>query len=126
MRAFSWWSYLFAQVGGRLRPEPFWTTEGAEGLRLRAPGCVRDRHLTARNAAASGRRLSGAHQLPGPQLTVDAHDGALWAGKGVSLPPGGRRPRAEEVSASLTWACAGYWCEAWVDSTLRLGIALGW
>lgn len=38
MRAFSWWSYLFAQVGGRLRPEPFWTTEAAEGLRLRVPG----------------------------------------------------------------------------------------
>lgn len=67
MRAFSWWSYLFAQVGGRLRPEPFWITEGTEGLRLQVPGlrvflcavgegqprgggpgCVRARHLTAR------------------------------------------------------------------------------
>ena len=33
---------------------------------------------------------------------------------------------AEEVSASLTWACAGYWCEVWVDSTLRqVGSRLG-
>lgn len=94
MRAFSWWSYLFAQVGGRLRPEPFWIAEGAEGLRLRVPGlrlpfCVRWGKVS--RVAARLRPCQTPHRaypqptpaagclartsFPGPQLTVDAHDG---------------------------------------------------
>lgn len=128
MRVFSWWPYLFAQVGGRLRPEPFWTTEGAEGLRLRVLGlrlpfwvCGGGRSAQRRRWARlcpcqtpprrtrSRLRPEAVWHAPAsqPELTVDAHDdGALWVRKAVSLPlESPSSSGADEVSASLTWAC---------------------
>ena len=59
-------------------------------------------------APDSGRKLSGTHQLPGPQLSVDSDDGALCLRKAVFLPlESPSSSRAEEVSAPFTRACTG-------------------